>query len=187
MTHKLLIIVATTREGRSGRALGNWMADYAREHSDFEVEIADLAEIDLPFLDERNHPMLGKYEKDHTLAWAKTVQAADAFIIVTAEYNRSFPAPLKNALDFLFNEWRDKPVGFLCYGGGAGTGAMLGLLPTLYALSMFPVRESMTVPNAAQYVQADGHVELPENIAAGASPMLRRLQDLSDRLRPKAD
>lgn len=185
MAHKLLVIVATTRVGRIGRSMGEWMAEYARRNSDFDVEIADLAEINLPFFDEVNHPRSGIYEQEHTKAWARMVDAADAFVIVTAEYNRSFPAPLKNALDFLYNEWRDKPVGFLSYGGGAGLGAITSLLPTLQALSLFPIIQNVSVPNAARYVDVDGDAQLPENVAAAATVMLGRLADLSARLRPK--
>lgn len=186
MNHKLLVIVATTRTGRSGRALGDWMVEYARDHSAFDVEIADLAELNLPFFDEVHHPRSGIYEHAHTKAWSKLVDAADAFVIVTAEYNRSFPAPLKNALDYLYSEWRDKPVGFLSYGGGAGLGAVTSLLPTLQALSLFPIIQNIALPNAAQYVDADGRADLPETVSSAADVMLRRLQELADRLRPKA-
>ena len=72
----------------------------------------DLAEINLPFLDEPQHPKLGRYTKPHTLAWAHEVDTADALVIVTPEYNAGFPAPLKNAMDFLHAEWCNKALGW---------------------------------------------------------------------------
>ncbi len=102
--YNLKIIVASTRPGRKGPALAIWIFDVAKKHTEFSVELLDLAEINLPFLDEPNHPRLQKYTKEHTKKWSATIAAADAFIFVTPEYNYGYPASLKNALDFLFNE-----------------------------------------------------------------------------------
>ena len=96
----------------------------AGQLGDFDqVEILDLAEINLPFLDEPHHPKLGRYTKPHTLAWANDIDTADALVIVTPEYNGGFPAPLKNALDFLHAEWPNKALGMVSYGGGLSGGA----------------------------------------------------------------
>lgn len=152
----LLIVIASTRPGRVGLAFGEWFTERAREHGGFEVAVADLAEVDLPLLDEPKHPRLGQYERAHTKAWSAQVAAADAFVFVTAEYNHSFPAPLKNALDFLHDEWRDKPVGFVSYGGVAGgTRAVQQLKPVVLALRMVPVVEAVNVPFFPQFVEND--------------------------------
>ena len=117
---KLLIVIASTRPGRVGRPVGDWFKQVATDHGGFEVEEIDLAELNLPLLDEPNHPRLKQYTQDHTKAWSATVESADAFVFVTPEYNHSFPASLKNAVDYLHNEWRHKPLGFVSYGGIAG-------------------------------------------------------------------
>ena len=116
----LLIIIASTRPGRVGLPVARWFEQHARAHGGLEVNVADLAEWNLPFLDEPNHPRLGRYTKDHTKRWSAEVDAADAFAFVMPEYNHAFNAPLKNAIDFLFAEWRHKPAGFVSYGGVAG-------------------------------------------------------------------
>jgi len=89
---KLYVIIASTRPGRKGPAIANWIYDLAKKEGSFETELIDLKEVNLPFLDEPNHPRLQKYEHEHTKAWSKTITAANAFIFVTSEYNFSFPA-----------------------------------------------------------------------------------------------
>ena len=119
---RLAVIVASNRPGRIAPAVTEWFVSAAREHGGFEVEVLDLAEIDLPFLDEPDHPRLRRYTHQHTRDWSARIEAADALVIVTPEYNYGMPAVLKNALDYLHQEWAYKPVAFVSYGGvSAGT------------------------------------------------------------------
>ncbi len=117
---KLLVIIASTRPGRIGPTIADWFVGQATEHGGFDVEVADLAEIDLPLLDEPAHPATGKYVHQHTKDWSALVDSADAFVFVMPEYNHSYTAPLKNAIDYLNREWAYKPVGFVSYGGVSG-------------------------------------------------------------------
>ncbi len=119
----LKIILASTRPGSPAPAIGSWIAAHAQSASFGRVEILDLAEINLPFLDEPEHPRLGRYTHPHTFAWSRAIDDADALIIVSPEYNGGFPAPLKNALDFLHAEWRNKALGMVTYSGGPSGGA----------------------------------------------------------------
>jgi NAD(P)H-dependent FMN reductase len=112
----LMVIVASTRAARVGHTVADWVADTARTRGDFTVDVADLQEIALPFFDEAHPPMMGKYEQPHTLAWAKRAAAADAFVIVSPEYNGSYPGVLKNALDYLHAEWNGKRAAVVGYG-----------------------------------------------------------------------
>ncbi|MCD2442195.1 NAD(P)H-dependent oxidoreductase [Agromyces sp. SYSU K20354] len=112
----LMVIVASTRQARIGRTVADWVVATAHQRGDVEIDVADLQELDLPFFDEAHPPMMGKYELPHTLAWAERVAAADAFLIVSPEYNGSFPGSLKNALDFLKAEWKGKLAGIVGYG-----------------------------------------------------------------------
>ena len=126
----LLIVIASTRPGRVGLPVGRWFEDRARAHGGFRVTVADLAELRLPLVDEPNHPRLRKYTQPHTRKWSEIVDAADAFAFVMPEYNYSFTAPLKNAIDYLHQEWQYKPVGLVSYGGvSAGTRAAAALGP----------------------------------------------------------
>src|SRR5690606_20204524 len=115
--YQLKIISSTVRPGRKGPLITQWIAEKARQNENFAVEVLDLHEIDLPLMDEAFHPRLKKYEKEHTKRWSAKIDAADAFIFVTGEYDHNYPAPLRNALEFLYNEWCYKPAGIVSYGG----------------------------------------------------------------------
>ncbi len=115
----LMIVVSSTRPSRVGRAVADWAVEQAEAHGGFDVDLADLAEVDLPLMNEPNHPRLSNYTMQHTLDWSARVEGADAFLFVMAEYNHSYTAPLKNAIDYLLHEWAYKPVGFVSYGGVA--------------------------------------------------------------------
>jgi NAD(P)H-dependent FMN reductase len=172
----LTIIVGSTRPGRAGQPIAEWFAERARAHAGFDVEIADLAEIGLPLLDEPNHPRLGQYTKQHTKDWSAIIDRADAIVFVTPEYNYGYPASIKNAIDFLHREWRDKPVGFVSYGGvAAGTRAVQQLKQVVTTLRMVPVFESVNIPWHAQLIK-DGKFEGNEGLEQAASIMLDELQ-----------
>jgi len=174
--YNLKIITASTRPGRKGPALANWIFDLAKKHTEFTVELLDLAEINLPFLDEPNHPSMQKYTKDHTKKWSATIAAADAFIFVTPEYNFGYPATLKNALDFLYNEWTYKPVAFVSYGGIAGgTRSMQALKQVISAMNMVPVLEAVNVPFFTKYIDEQNKFNADEIIQKSAEGMFKEL------------
>ncbi len=182
---KLLIIVGSTRPGRAGLPIAQWFEGMAREHGGFDVEVADLAAIGLPFMDEAAHPRLRQYEHDHTKAWSATVDAADALVMVTPEYNYGFPAPLKNAIDFLHAEWKHKPVGIVSYGGvAAGTRAAQMLKQVVTTLSMMPLSEAVSIPFHTQFIDEDGEVQPNEVMEQSATAMLGALARWEDALRP---
>jgi len=174
--YNLKIITASTRPGRKGPALANWIFDLAKKHTEFTVELLDLAEINLPFLDEPNHPSMQKYTKDHTKKWSATIAAADAFIFVTPEYNFGYPASLKNALDFLYNEWTYKPVAFVSYGGIAGgTRSMQALKQVITAMKMVPIVEAVNIPFFTKYIDEQNKFNADEIIQKSAEGMLKEL------------
>lgn len=153
---KLKIIVASTREGRKGPAVAQWILEAAKAQGTFDVELLDLAVIGLPFMDEPEHPRFRKYEHAHTKAWSATIDSADAFIFVMPEYNFGYTAPLKNALDFLFQEWGLKPVGLVSYGGiSGGLRATQLLKPVLTALKL-TVAGEVPVTFFTQYIGENG-------------------------------
>jgi NAD(P)H-dependent FMN reductase len=179
----LMIVIATTRPARAGIAVAEWFIDRARAHDAFEVDVVDLAELNLPFLDEPNHPRLGQYTQQHTRDWSARVTAADAFVFITAEYNHGYPATLKNAIDFLHWEWKDKPVGFVSYGGvAAGTRALQQLKPVVSVLKMVPISEAVNVPFFAQFIDEDGALAPNQVMEQSASAMLDELQRLNGAL-----
>lgn len=185
LSRKLLVIVASTRPGRIGLAFGAWMAEYARANSGYDVELVDLAEVNLPFFDEPEHPRFGRYQHEHTKAWSRMIGGADAFVFVMPEYNYGFNAVIKNALDYLSAEWRGKPVGFLSYGGVAGgTRAVQLLKPVMTILGMVTPAAAIIVPFAPRYIGEDGEVALPDQIAGPGKVMLGELERLGSVLHP---
>jgi len=112
----------------------------AARRTDAQYELVDIADFDLPLLDEPVPPSQGKYSKPHTLAWAAKVAGFDGFVFVTPEYNHSTSAALKNALDFLYAEWNDKAAGFVGYGSEGGTRAVEHLRQIVAELRMASVR-----------------------------------------------
>jgi NAD(P)H-dependent FMN reductase len=181
----LTIIIGSTRPGRAGAAIAQWFAARAKDHGGFDVTLADLAEADLPLLDEPNHPRLRQYTQQHTKDWSAIIDAADAFVIVTPEYNNGYPAALKNAIDYLHHEWRNKPVGFVSYGGvAAGTRAVQQLKQVVTALRMLPVYDSVNIPFHAQLLDSDGVLQPNEVMEQAADTMLDELVRTEAALRP---
>lgn len=182
----LQVIVASTRPGRQGPLVGAWMLEQARAHGQFDVELVDLAEIALPLLDEPAHPRLGQYEHAHTQAWSETVARADAFVLVTPEYDFAPPASLVNALQYLVHEWAYKPVGFASYGGvSAGTRGVQMTKQIVTALRMMPVPEAVAIPFFARHVDRETGIFDPGEVqekAAGA--MLDELHRWATALAP---
>ncbi|HUC20613.1 MAG TPA: NAD(P)H-dependent oxidoreductase [Candidatus Polarisedimenticolaceae bacterium] len=121
---KIQIIVGSTRPGRVGKGVADWVYEQAQEREDFEVELVDIADYDLPLLDEPAPAMMGQYTKAHTKKWSAKIGKADGFIFVTPEYNYGIPAALKNAIDFLYAEWNHKALAFVGYGVSGGVRAV---------------------------------------------------------------
>ena len=181
---KLIVIIGSTRPGRAGLPIAQWFIDRARSHGAFDVDVADLAAINLPMLDEPNHPRLREYIHEHTRHWSARIDRADAFVMVTPEYNNGYPAPLKNAIDYLHHEWMDKAVGFVSYGGvAAGTRAVQQLKQVVTVLRMVPAVEAVNIPFHTQFIDDEGRVEPNEIMEQAADAMLDELARLDSVLR----
>lgn len=180
----LMIVVASVRPGRIGLPIAQWVRTAAEAHGGFEIDFVDLAELDLPFMDEPNHPRLRQYTKQHTLDWSARVDAADGFIFVTPEYNHSFSPVLKNALDFLSQEWWRKPAGFVSYGGvAAGTRGVTAIEPVIVGLGMVRVGVEVELPFAARQITG-GEFVAEEKESAILGHLLTELEALAEALRP---
>jgi len=182
---RLSIIIGSTRPGRAGLPIADWFSDRARQHGGFEIDVVDLAELDLPMLDEPNHPRLRQYTQKHTKDWSARVAGSDAFVIVTPEYNHGYSAALKNAIDYLHHEWHYKPVGFVSYGGvAAGTRAMQQLKQVVTALRMLPLTDAVNIPFHTQFLDDDGRIQANEVMEQAADVMLDELLRVEATLRP---
>ena len=180
----LAVIVASTRPGRVGIKVGEWFRALALKDGRFDVDFIDLAEVGLPFLDEPHHPRLQKYTHQHTKEWSARIDAADAVVFVTPEYNFGMPATLKNALDFLHHEWAHKAAGVVSYGGvSAGLRSAESTRRVLGALSMFPVNAAVSIPFVAKLLDNDGELHANEAMEDGAAAMLDELLRVDAALR----
>ncbi|WP_433475054.1 NADPH-dependent FMN reductase [Spirillospora sp. CA-142024] len=172
----LTTVVASTRPGRLGKPIADWFGAKAAGHDLVTARTVDLGELALPFLDEPDHPVLRNYTKSHTREWSRIVEESDAFVFVTPEYNGGFPAPLKNALDYLVVEWRYKPVGFVSYGGvSAGTRAVQMVKQVVANLRMLPVGATVSIPFASELVD-NGSLRANKILDDAAEQMLDELE-----------
>ncbi|MER5208687.1 NAD(P)H-dependent oxidoreductase [Streptomyces sp. NPDC002825] len=133
---RIAIVIGSTRPGRRGTAVARWVEEAAGRHpavkaGEATVEIVDVADFGLPLLDEAAPAAFGQYSNEHTKKWSEAIASYDGFVFVTPEYNRSVPGALKNAIDFLYNEWQNKAAGFVSYGVQGGVRAVEHLRLTL--------------------------------------------------------
>lgn len=166
----LQVITASTRDGRKGPIVADWFLEQARRHAAFRVEPVDLAAVDLPLFDEPRHPRLQDYEHAHTRKWAETIARADAFVVVTPEYDHTPPAALLNAFQFLVREWAYKPLGFVSYGGVSG-GTRSAQVTKLVAttLRMMPIPDAVSIPFFAKHIDEAAGTFTPGDVQEKAS------------------
>ncbi len=152
----LLVVVASTRQGRVGPAVADWFRRAAETSGHFDVEVADLREVDLPFLDGAEHPGHRHYSDDRTWNWSYRVDRADAIVVVSPEYDYSVPASLLNAQQKLYLEWSSKPLGLVTYGGiSGGLRAAQTIRTVASTLLMFVVETSVAVPFVEEHLDSE--------------------------------
>lgn len=167
--YNLKIISSTVRPGRKGPVVAAWVEKLAKSQGNFEVEVLDLGEINLPLMNEPSHPRLKKYEHEHTKKWSAAIDAADCFVFVTAEYDYGYPAPLRNALEYLVQEWGYKAAGIVSYGGvSAGTRAANALKADLSTFKMVPITEMVNIPFFNQFINEE-QVFVPNDTSVKAA------------------
>ena len=182
----LSIVIGSTRPGRVGPKFAEWFRERAAAYGSFDVELIDLAQVNLPLFDEPEHPRLHHYIHQHTIACSLMVARTDAFVFVTPEYNFGYNAALKNAIDYLSTEWADKAAGFVSYGGvAAGTRAVQQLKQVLTALKMVTVAESVNIPFFSQFIDEAGEVRPSDAMTRAADAMLDELLRITGLLRPQ--
>ncbi|WP_150309099.1 NADPH-dependent FMN reductase [Planctomonas psychrotolerans] len=161
---KIGIILGSTRPGRNGKAVADWVLQHAQERTDAEYELVDLLDFNLPLLDEAIPASQGIYDHEHTQVWADKVAEFDGYIFVTPEYNHATSGALKNAIDFVYAEWNNKAAGFVSYGSAGGARAVEGLRLILAELQIADVRAQVMFSlatdfkNYSEFTPADAHV-----------------------------
>jgi NAD(P)H-dependent FMN reductase len=150
---RLAIIIGSTRNGRFGPTVADWFAAHARRHTNLDVDRIDLAEARLP----ETLPDHDENLPAPVRALARRLAAADAFVVVTPEYNQSFPAPLKTAIDWYYDEWKAKPVALISYGReSGGLNAAAQLRQVFAELHAVTIRDGISLPCYWEQFAADG-------------------------------
>jgi NAD(P)H-dependent FMN reductase len=142
---KVAIIVGSTRPNRKAAEVARWVHQIAGRRGDASFEIVDIADFNLPLLDEPLPPSMGQYGQAHTREWADRIAGFDGFVFVTPEYNHSTSGALKNAIDYLFREWNDKAAGFVGYGSTGGSRAVEHLRGMMGELKVADVRAQVAL------------------------------------------
>lgn len=175
---KLVIIVGSVREGRFGLRVGQWFLEQAKTHGQFDVDVLDVAEVALPWALPPNVLKLVDISArpEELRSVAGRLAAADAFVVVTPEYNHSFPASLKHLVDWHFTEWQAKPIGFVSYGGhGGGLRAIEQLRLVFAELHAATVRESVSFDRHWERFAPDGSLADAEGPNTAAKLLLDQL------------
>ncbi|WP_327684161.1 NADPH-dependent FMN reductase [Streptomyces sp. NBC_00467] len=175
---RLAVIIGSVREGRFGPVVARWFAEQAQQHGAFTVDVIDLADTPLPLELPPVPPALepDMVRPDGMAGLTRRLGAADAVVVVTPEYNRSFPASLKAAVDWHYTQWQAKPVGFVGYSGGSGgILAMEQLRQVFGELHAHTLRDVVSFPRYYLLFDQDGTLKEPEGPAGAAKVMLDRL------------
>ncbi len=141
----IAVILGSTRPNRLGEQVARWVFEQVQQRGDATYELIDIADFNLPLLDEPVPPSMGQYSKEHTKRWAAKIATFDGFIFVTPEYNHGPSGALKNAIDFLYAEWNNKAAGFVGYGSAGGTRAVEQLRLVMAELQIATVRSQVAL------------------------------------------
>jgi NAD(P)H-dependent FMN reductase len=180
---KIGIIVGTTRPGRHASAVAKWVLDRGSKRTNAEFHIVDIADYNLPLLDEPMPPSMGKYSKDHTKAWAATIGSFDGFIFVTPEYNHGIPGSLKNAIDFIYREWNNKAAGIVSYGTVGGVRSAEQLRQVLGEMQIADIRASVSLSLFDDFEQFQAFKPRPA-LEAALEPLFDQLLAWAGALKP---
>jgi len=143
---KVFVIIGSARPGRIGHTIAEWYVQVAKgQRPEMQFEIIDLAEWNLPLLNEPIPARSHIYQHNHTKRWSAKISEADGYIIVTPEYNHGYPASLKNALDYLYDEWNSKPVGLVGYSWDGAKRVIEQLQQVLAGLKMIPLPKYLPI------------------------------------------
>ncbi|MCD0452135.1 NAD(P)H-dependent oxidoreductase [Actinocorallia sp. API 0066] len=180
---RLAVIIGSTRKARLGPMVADWFVERARAHGGVEIDVVDLADAALPYgLDGQADD--GSYTSPAVAAYAARIDAADAFVVVTPEYNRGYPAALKLAIDTVYREWNAKPVGFVSHGGQSGGLRAVEQLRQVFAeLHAVTMRDGVCFPMAAQQFEDGGSPRDAEGATISAKLLLDQLTWWAETLR----
>jgi NAD(P)H-dependent FMN reductase len=177
---KMLVILGSIREGRNGQKVADWlMGEVKDKFPEIEFEFIDVKELNFPLFDEPVGPSQAnkQYNKEEIKKWSAQIDGADAFIIITPEYNHGYSSALKNAIDYLYPEWHNKPVAFVGYGGAVGGArAVEQLRQVAVELQMAPIREAIYIPTVWSAFEEDGKPKEGTVVGSSVEKVINQLK-----------
>ena len=162
------VIAGSTREGRFSDKAATWIAQEIKKQEGVIVDVLDLRDYDMPFFNEPVSPSFKKepYKNEAVARFTKKIEEGDAFVMVTPEYNHGTSGVLKNALDWIYPEWNNKPVAFVSYGSGGGARAIEQLRMNAVELQMAPIRAAVHIPGQQYFPVLFGKAEAKDLFAS---------------------
>lgn len=187
MKPKIQIVLGSTREGRSGAHVAKWVQETLRKRDDAKFEFLDLQEWKLPFFEDSRMPgdIHGDFPDPKAKEWSKKIKEGDGYLVINPEYNRGYSAVLKNSMDYLFNEWNKKPIGFVSYGNIAGGARAVEQLKLVsIELEMIPIRRAVHIPNVWEAFDENGNLKNSERFEKGLHEVVDQLLWYANLLKP---
>jgi NAD(P)H-dependent FMN reductase len=174
---KIGIIVGSTRANRFADKPTEWIANIAKAHTDLDFEVVDLRDYPMPFFEEATSPAWAPSQNEVAQRWQKKIDELDGYIFITAEYNRGPTAVLKNAIDYAYNEWNNKPAAFVGYGGVGAARAIEQLRLHAVEMQMAPTRAGVHILMAdfMAVLQQGKKLEEFDHLNQSATAMLNQL------------
>lgn len=154
---KIQIITGSTRPNRLNKQVADWAYEVASQRTDVDIELVDIADYNLPLLDEPVPALYGQYANEHTKKWSAKIAEADGYIFIAPEYNHGPSGALKNAIDYLYHEWKNKPVGFVSYGAQGGVRAVEHLRNVMAQVQVATVQEQVVFYLANDFEEYKTH------------------------------
>lgn len=171
---KVGIIIGSTRPGRIGEQVARWVLSQVEGTESMEFKIIDLAAWNLPMFNEPGIPAYGKYAHEHTKKWSAEISSYQAFIFVTPQYNWGYPASIKNALDYLYNEWKGKPTIIISYAHRGGERAASQLRQVLEGgFKMMPTPTMPALSLTKEMLNTEGKLKNPAQDFALYAPVVK--------------
>lgn len=183
---KILVILGSTRQGRFSDKIGNWFMKATDGQELAELELVDLKDYPMPMFDDAVPPVMrtGNHDNPDVQKWLDKIESANGYIVITPEYNRSVPSVLKNALDFPYKEWANKPMGIVSYGGANTAGAYVSahLATIAMALQMHPISGQVNIPSIFGAFDESGNMKDDGAMVEGAKKLLEKVSNLASKL-----
>lgn len=185
---KIQVILGSIREGRNGEKVADWFMNTVKDFKDADIELVDLKDYPMPLFEDAESPLMrgtNQNANQDVQKWLDKINEADAYVFVTPEYNHGVPGPYKNAIDYGYAEWAEKPLGLVGYGAaGGGSRAVEHWRQIAAQLSMYDIYDHIIIVNVWAAFNEQGEIaEHADAQKETANKIVAKLTSLSNKLR----